>query len=69
MKRVFPDSLGSWVFTVVATAVILIYGSLLIVSLIFRDGQAAAVASSQAADQLIVLKRVIEQAEPQSRRR
>ncbi|MFL2771329.1 MAG: ATP-binding protein [Rhodospirillaceae bacterium] len=68
MKRVFPDSLGSWVFTVVATAVILIYGSLLIVSLIFRDGQAAAVASSQAADQLIVLKRVIEQAEPQSRR-
>lgn len=68
MRRLLPDSLGGWVFTVVAAAVILLYGSFLIASLIFRDGQAAAVAASQAADQLIVLTRVIDRTEPRERR-
>ena len=67
MRRVIPDSLGGWVFTVVAASVILLYGSFLIASFIFRDGQAAAVAASQAADQLIVFRRVIAQAEPRER--
>ena len=68
MKRVLPDSLGGWVFTVVVTAVILLYGSSLATYIIFRDESAAAAAASQAADQLIVFKRIIEQAEPQERR-
>ena len=68
MKRVLPDSLGGWVFTVVVTAVILLYGSSLVTYIIFRDESAAAAAASQAADQLIVFKRIIEQAEPQERR-
>ncbi len=61
MKRVVPDSLGGWLFTVVVAAVVLIYGSSLITYFIFRDQAAAAAAASQAADQLIVFKRVIEQ--------
>ena len=68
MKRVLPDSLGGWVFTVVVTAVILLYGTSLVTYIIFRDESAAAAAASQAADQLIVFKRIIEQAEPQERR-
>ncbi|MDG2244234.1 MAG: ATP-binding protein [Rhodospirillaceae bacterium] len=61
MKRVLPDSLGGWLFTVLVAAVILIYGSSLVTYFIFRDQAAAAAAASQAADQLIVFKRVIEQ--------
>ena len=61
MKRVVPDSLGGWLFTVLVAAVILIYGSSLVTYFIFRDQAAAAAAASQAADQLIVFKRVIEQ--------
>ena len=68
MKRVYPDSLGGWVFTVMVTAVILLYGSSLITYVIFRDESAAAAGASQAADQLIVYKRVIEQAEPREQR-
>jgi len=68
MKRVYPDSLGGWVFTVMVTAVVLLYGSSLITYVIFRDESAAAAAASQAADQLIVYKRIIEQAEPLERR-
>lgn len=60
MKRVVPDSLGGWLFTVVVAAVVLIYGSSLVTYFIFRDQAAAAAAASQAADQLIVFKRVIE---------
>ena len=67
MRRVIPDSLGGWVFTVVVTAVILIYGSSLVTYFIFRDESAAAAAASQAADNLIVFKRVIEQATPRER--
>ncbi len=61
MKRVLPDSLSGWLFTVLVAAVILIYGSSLVTYFIFRDQAAAAAAASQAADQLIVFKRVIEQ--------
>ena len=68
MKRVYPDSLGGWVFTVMVTAVVLLYGSSLTTYVIFRDESAAAAAVSQAADQLIVYKRIIEQAEPRERR-
>ncbi len=67
LRRILPDSLGGWVFTVVVTAVILIYGLSLISFLVFRDESAAAAAASQAADQLIVYKRVIEQANPEER--
>ena len=67
MRRVIPDSLGGWVFTVVVTAVILIYCSSLVTYFIFRDESAAAAAASQAADHLIVFKRVIEQAPPRER--
>ena len=55
-------------FTVVVTAVILLYGSSLVTYIIFRDESAAAAAASQAADQFIVFKRIIEQAEPHERR-
>ncbi|MEQ8510032.1 MAG: ATP-binding protein [Rhodospirillaceae bacterium] len=68
MKRILPDSLGGWVFSVVAAAVILIYGTSLLAYFIFSDDRAAAVASSQAADQLIVFKRVIEQTDPREQR-
>lgn len=61
MKRMLPDSLGGWLFTVVVTAVILIYGSSLVTYFIFRDQAAAGAAAGQAADHLIVFKRVIEQ--------
>nr|NKB43687.1 hypothetical protein [Alphaproteobacteria bacterium] len=61
MKRVVPDSLGGWLFTVLVASVILIYGSSLVTYFIFRDQAAAAAAASQAAEQLIVFKRVIEQ--------
>ena len=67
MKRILPDSLGGWVFTVVTAAVILVYGLSLITYFIFRDQSAAAAAASQAAEQLIVFRRVIDQAEPQER--
>jgi len=67
LRRVLPDSLGGWVFTVIVTAVILIYGLSLISFFVFRDESAAAAAASQAADQLIVYKRVIEQANPEER--
>ncbi len=67
MRRFLPDSLGGWVFTVVVTAVILLYGTSLATYIIFRDESAAAAAASQAADQFIVFKRVIEQAEPRER--
>lgn len=67
MKRFMPDSVGGWGFAVVVTAVILIYGTSLVTYFIYRDEAAAAAAASQAADQLIVYKRVIEQAEPRER--
>jgi signal transduction histidine kinase len=67
LRRFMPDSLGGWVFTVVVAAVILIYSLSLLSYLIFRDEAAAAAAASQAADQLIVYKRVIEQAEERER--
>ena len=68
MKRILPDSIGGWVFSVVVAAVILIYGTSLVAYFIFSDDRAAAVASSQAADQLIVFKRVIEQTDPREHR-
>ncbi|MGY8962924.1 MAG: histidine kinase dimerization/phospho-acceptor domain-containing protein, partial [Rhodospirillales bacterium] len=62
MKRIVPDSLGGWLFTVVVTAVVLIYGSTLVTYFIYRDQSAEVAAASQVADQLIVFKRLIEQA-------
>lgn len=67
MKKFLPDSVGGWGFAVVVTAVIVIYGTSLVTYFIYRDEAAAAAAASQAADQLIVYKRVIEQAEPRER--
>ena len=62
MKRIVPDSLGGWLFTVVVAAVLLIYGSTLVTYFIYRDQSAEVAAASQVADQLIVFKRLIEQA-------
>jgi len=62
MKRIVPDSLGGWLFTVVVTAVVLIYGSTLVTYFIYRDQSAEVAAASQVADQLIVFKRLIERA-------
>lgn len=67
MKRILPDSVGGWGFAVIVTAVILIYGTSLITYFIYRDEAAAAAAASQAAEQLIVYKRVIEQADSRER--
>lgn len=67
MRRFLPDSVGGWGFTVIVTAVILIYGTSLVTYFIYRDEAAAAAAASQAAEQLIVYKRVIEQADPRER--
>ena len=62
LRRFLPDSLGGWVFTVLVTAVILLYGTSLVTYVIFFDAAAAAAAAGQAADQFIVFKRIIEQA-------
>ena len=62
MKRIVPDSLGGWLFTVVVAAVLLIYGSTLVTYFIYRDQSAEVAAASQVADQLIVFKRLIERA-------
>ncbi len=60
MKRLMPDSLRGWVFAVLLTVIVLINVTSLFFYFVFREEIAAAAGASQAADQLIALKRTIE---------
>jgi signal transduction histidine kinase len=62
MKRLMPDSLRGWVFTVLLSVVILINVTALVVYFVFRDEIASAAAASQAADQIIAIKQLVESA-------
>lgn len=62
MKRLMPDSLRGWVFTVLLSVVVLINVTSLVIYLIFRDEIAGAAAASQAADQIIAIKNLVESA-------
>ena len=62
MKRLMPDSLRGWVFTVLLSVVVLINVTSLVVYFVFRDEIAGAAAASQAADQIIAIKQLVESA-------
>ena len=60
MKRLMPDSLRGWVFSVLLTVIVLINVTSLFFYFVFREEIAAAASASQAAEQIIALKRLIE---------
>ena len=55
-----PDSLRGWVFSVLLTVIVLINVTSLFFYFAFRQEIAATVSASQAAEQLIALKRLVE---------
>ncbi len=60
MKRLMPDSLRGWVFSVLLTVIVLINVTSLFFYFVFREEIAASASASQAAEQIIALKRLIE---------
>ncbi len=68
MRCFWPQSLNGRVFVALVLTVIFINFASLALYGIFRDETAAAAAASQAADQIIVIKRLVERAQPVDRR-
>lgn len=62
MKRILPQSVNGRVFVALVLAVILINLASVFFYVVFRDETAAAAAASQAGDQIIVIKRLVERA-------
>jgi len=60
LRRLLPDSLGGWMFTVVISVVVVVNGAALTWYAVNRDQAAAAAAASEAADQIIAVHRIIE---------
>ena len=60
MNSLMPDSLRGWVFSVLLTVIVLINVTSLFFYFAFRQEIAATVSASQAAEQLIALKRLVE---------
>ncbi len=62
MRRLLPQSVIARVFVALTTAIVLINFSSLFFYVVFHDETAVAAAASQAGDQIIVMKRLIERA-------
>ena len=69
MRRFLPDSLGGVLFAIVLGLLILVQGIGVVSMVLWRDASIVASASAQAARDLIQVKRVIERAPPNERRR
>lgn len=66
MTRLLPHSVITRVFVALTTAIVLINVSSLFFYMVFHDETAVAAAASQAGDQIIVMKRLMERAQRES---
>jgi signal transduction histidine kinase len=65
--RIWPDNIGTSLIAVLMLVVIVFTATSLVFYAVFRDDAAIAAAASQAADQVIAIRRLVERAPPQDR--